>query len=91
MWLTADSPAGPCEGVPPAFRWRGQARPPFQCVVLDAGYHELARIDAIAAFSCTPSPAVAAALGAGGTFHWFVEGQRSGQRTRSPLQTIEIH
>ena len=76
--------------MPRAFRWRGEGTPPFQVVVLDAGYGELARIDAIGPSSCAPTPAVESALAGGGTFHWFVEGERSGRRTRSPLQTLEI-
>jgi hypothetical protein len=89
--LVAESPAGPCEGVPPAFRWGGEASPPFQVVVLDAGYRELARLDATGPRGCAPPAAVAAVLAAGGTFHWFVEGERAGQRTRSPLESFEIH
>jgi len=90
VWLAAESPDGPCEGVPREFRWSGDVAPPYRLVVLDGGYAELVRIDDLGAPACPPSAALAALLATGGTFHWYVEGEREGHRTRSPLQTVEI-
>lgn len=90
MWLAAESPDGPCEGVPREFRWRGDVLPPYRLVVLDESYEEVARLDGIGAMTCAPSADFSALLATGGTFHWFVEGQRAGRRTRSPLQSLEI-
>lgn len=77
--------------MPPRFTWSpGDAGPPFTLVLLDAGCSELLRRDGIAATSWDLDAAARAVLGAGGTFHAYVVGDRFGRPTASPLARVEI-
>ncbi|HEX5050155.1 MAG TPA: hypothetical protein VFZ65_00155 [Planctomycetota bacterium] len=59
-------------------------------MLLDAAYHEIARVDGIAGTHWRTRGAVAQALGAGGVFHWFVADGSPGSARCSALETVEI-
>jgi hypothetical protein len=84
------TPAGETP-VPVVFRWRlGDACPPFQWILMDAGYQEVARIDGIDSSECRPDPAVGQQFADGGTWHWYVVGDCFARPVASPLQTFRI-
>ena len=89
--LHAVSPAGVTEAPPARFEWLLEGRAQDVALVLcDASYREIARVDGIVGTVYRPTGAVATALAAGGTFHWFVEAGASAARVRSALETVEI-
>lgn len=68
----------------------GEVSPPFTLVLLDSACAELLRRDGIAANRWQLDAAARAVLGAGGTFHAYVVGDRCGRPCASPLARLEI-
>ncbi|MFO1076729.1 MAG: hypothetical protein U1E73_03275 [Planctomycetota bacterium] len=89
--ITATPDHSPTEGVPAEIAWQGPLDPPFAFVLLDDGYRELLRVAGTSPrVRPAQHPELAAALGGGGVFFWFVATEgRAGPR-RSELQTLEI-
>lgn len=79
------------EGIPPILTWQGDLPPPYSFVLLDAEFVEIVRVP-VGTRCLRPHnvPTLAARLGAGGDFHWFVAAESSHGPLQSPLQALEI-
>jgi hypothetical protein len=86
----AETPHGPGD-VPVLFQWsHGQCAGPFQWVMLDASYQEVARFDVDDRTAMVAPRAVHELLRIGGTWHWYVLGDALGRPVASPVQTFRI-
>lgn len=89
-------PVGPTEGVPRRFAFdAGAVQPPYRLVLCDEAYAVVAVAEDLGPTSFQPDPELTAQLGAHGTVHWYVEGERFDsqgrpQRVRSPFETCQI-
>ncbi|MBL8752337.1 MAG: hypothetical protein JNK15_03470 [Planctomycetes bacterium] len=77
--------------TPVLFRWvPGGCSGPFEWVLLDASYHEVARHNVADRTAMIAPDAVHRLLQGGGTWHWYVLGDGLGRPVASRLETIRI-
>jgi hypothetical protein len=90
-WPHAVAPVGEHALPLPAFEWRWDGPPtPWELVLLDESYAELAAIPVGAVLTWHPTPEMAAKLAPGRHYHWFVRATVDGKAIKSTAVALHV-